>query len=75
MPGRWVAAVVAARRFPPVLFLHLQRSVCFTRFAEWHLRGSGCSGVSQNCNQHAVFLGVVVVFFNWCWRQGVHGVL
>ena len=47
----------------------------FTRFAEWHLRGSGCSGVSQNCNQHAVILGVVVVFFNWCWRQGVHGAL
>ena len=28
MPGRWVAAAVAARRFPPVLFLHLQRSGC-----------------------------------------------
>jgi len=35
MPGRWVAAAVAARGPPPALFAHLQ--------------GSGCSGVSLSC--------------------------
>ena len=36
MPGRWVAAAIAARRGPPpALFEHLQ--------------GLGCAGVSQSC--------------------------
>ena len=55
--GRCCSQKASAR----VVFAFAEVGV-FTRFAEWHLRGSGCSGVSQNCNQHAVLLGVVVVF-------------